>query len=152
MNSFVNKIDNSIKEFRFNVSIAHFYEVYNIFKASVQSDLSQTILKNNIIKILKLLIPFIPHLAHECLELFNCKTIDRWPDIEKDIEQKVKLAVQINGKTRDIINIKTNSSEKEINQIIHNSSKAKKYLEKSKIIKTIFIKNRILNYIIESYK
>ncbi len=152
INSFVNKIDNSIKEFRFNVSIAHFYEVYNIFKASVQSDLSQTILKNNIIKILKLLIPFIPHLAHECLELFNCKTIDRWPDIEKDIEQKVKLAVQINGKTRDIINIKTNLSEKEINQIIHNSSKAKKYLEKSKIIKTIFIKNRILNYIIESNK
>ena len=152
INSFVNKIDNSIKEFRFNVSIAHFYEVYNIFKASVQSDLSQTILKNNIIKILKLLIPFIPHLAHECLELFNCKTIDRWPNIEKDIEQKVKLAVQINGKTRDIINIKTNLSEKEINQIIHNSSKAKKYLEKSKIIKTIFIKNRILNYIIESNK
>ena len=152
INSFVNKIDNSIKEFRFNVSIAHFYEVYNIFKASVQSDLSQTILKNNIIKILKLLIPFIPHLAHECLELFNCKTIDRWPNIEKDIEQKVKLAVQINGKTRDIINIKTNSSEKEINQIIHNSSKAKKYLEKSKIIKTIFIKNRILNYIIKSNK
>ena len=152
MNSFVNKIDNSIKEFRFNVTIAHFYEVYNIFKASVQSDLSQTILKNNIIKILKLLIPFIPHLAHECLELFNCKTIDRWPNIEKDIEQKVKLAVQINGKTRDIINIKTNSSEKEINQIIHNSSKAKKYLEKSKIIKTIFIKNRILNYIIEFNK
>ena len=152
INSFVNKIDNSIKEFKFNVSIAHFYEVYNIFKTSVHSDLSQTILKTNIVKILKLLIPFIPHLAHECLELFNCKTIDKWPDIEKDIEQKVKLAVQINGKTRDIIDIKTNSSEKEINQIIHNSSKAKKYLEKSKIIKTIFIKNRILNYIIVSNK
>ncbi len=152
INSFVNKIDNSIKEFRFNVSIAHFYEVYNIFKRSIQSDLSQAILKTNIIKILKLLIPFVPHLAHECLELFNCKTIDKWPDIEKGIEQKVKLAVQINGKTRDIIDIKTNSSEKEINQIIHNSSKAKKFLEKSKIIKTIFIKNRILNYIVESNK
>ena len=111
--------------------------------------MGQTVLKTNIIKILKLLIPFIPHLAHECLELFNCKTIDRWPNIEKDIEQKVKLAVQINGKTRDIIDIKTNSSEKEINQIIHNSSKAKKFLEKSKIIKTIFIKNRVINYIIK---
>ena len=152
INSFVNKIDNSIKEFKFNVSIAHFYEVYNIFKRSVQSDLGQTVLKTNIIKILKLLIPFIPHLAHECLELFNCKTIDKWPDIEKGFEQKVKFAVQINGKTRDIINIKTNSSEKEINQIIHNSSKAKKFLGKSKIIKTIFIKNRIINYIVKSNK
>ena len=91
-------------------------------------------------------------MAHECLELFNCKTIDKWPEIEKGIEQQVKFAVQINGKTRDIINIKTNSSEKEINQIIHNSSKAKKFLGKSKIIKTIFIKNRIINYIVKSNK
>jgi leucyl-tRNA synthetase len=91
-------------------------------------------------------------LAHECLELFNCKTINKWPDIENGFEQEVKFAVQINGKTRDIINIKTNSSEKEINQIIHNSSKAMKYLEKSKIIKTIFIKNRVLNYIVKSNK
>jgi len=152
INNYVNKIDNSIKEFKFNVSIAHFYEVYNIFKTSVQSDLSQTVLKTNIIKILKLLIPFIPHLAHECLELFNCQTVEKWPEIGKGIEQQVKLAVQINGKTRDIISIKTDSAEEEINQIIHNSSKAKKFLEKSKIIKTIFVKNRILNYIIKTDK
>ncbi len=152
IDGYVNKIDNSIKDFRFNVSIAHFYQVYNIFKTSVQSDLSHSILKNNIIKILKLLIPFIPHLAYECLELLDCKTINKWPKIEKNIEQQVKLAIQINGKTRDIISIKTNSSEKEINQIIHNSSKARKYLEKSKIIKTIFVRNRILNYITKSNK
>ena len=152
INSFVNKIDNSIKEFRFNVSIAHFYEVYNLFKKSVETDLSQSILKTNIIKILKLLIPFIPHLAHECLELVGCKTIDRWPEIDNSTEEQIKLAVQVNGKTRDIINIKTNSSEKEINEIIHNSSKAKKYIDKSKIIKTIFVKNRILNYIVKNNK
>ena len=152
IDSFVGKIDSSIKNFRFNVSIAYFYEVYNIFKTSVQSDLSQSVLKSNIIKILKLLIPFIPHLAHECLELLNCKTINKWPEIMKSIEQDVKFAVQINGKTRDIIKVKANSTEKEINEIIHNSSKAKKYLEKSKIVKTIFVKDRILNYIINNKK
>ena len=70
----------------------------------------------------------------------------------KSIEQDVKFAVQINGKTRDIIKVKANSTEKEINEIIHNSSKAKKYLEKSKIVKTIFVKDRILNYIINNKK
>ncbi len=152
IDSYVSKIDSSIKEFKFNVSIAHFYEVYNIFKISVQKDLEKSTLKTNIIKILKLLIPFIPHLAHECLELLGCKTFNKWPEIGKSIEQQVKLAVQVNGRTRDIIKVKTNSSEKEINEIIHKSSKAKKYLEKSKIIKTIFVKNRILNYIIKSNK
>ena len=32
VNSYVNKIDKSINDFRFNVSIAYFYEVYKIFK------------------------------------------------------------------------------------------------------------------------
>ena len=70
----------------------------------------------------------------------------------KSIEKQVKLAVQVNGKTRDIIEVKTNSTEKEINELIHNSSKARKYLEKSKVIKTIFVKNKILNYIIKNNK
>ena len=32
---------------------------------------------------MKLMIPFTPHLAHECLELANCKTPDKWPKIDK---------------------------------------------------------------------
>ena len=32
ISSFVNKIDKAIKNFRFNVAIALFYEVYKIFK------------------------------------------------------------------------------------------------------------------------
>ena len=31
----------------------------------------------------KLMIPFIPHLAHECLELFNCKDVDKWPSVKE---------------------------------------------------------------------
>ena len=30
--------------------------------------------EKNIIKIMKLMIPFTPHLAHECLEILKCKT------------------------------------------------------------------------------
>ena len=53
------------------------------------------------------MIPFTPHLAFESLELMNCKTVNIWPKIDKkNISNNVKLAVQINGKTRDIINIK----------------------------------------------
>ena len=32
INNYLSKIDNTLKNFRFNVSIAHFYEVYNLFK------------------------------------------------------------------------------------------------------------------------
>ena len=148
INKYVHKIDSSINEFRFNVSIALFYELYNFIKISVQKDLSQELLQNNIIKILKLMIPFIPHLAHECLEILQCKTISNWPKLETNTLEDINLAIQINGKTRDVIEIKKNTSEKEINDIVHSSSKAKKYLNNN-VVKTIFVKNKIINYIIK---
>ena len=100
---------------------------------------------------MKLMMPFTPHLTYECLELFNCKTYNDWPKIDKkNISNEIKIAVQINGKTREIITIKKDLNEKEINTIILKGSKAKKYLENGKILKTIFVKNKIINYIVKN--
>ena len=62
----------------------------------------------------------------------------------------INLVVQVNGKTRDVLNIKRNLSEKEVKQLITNTSKANKYIVNTKVIKTIFIKNKIINYIIKN--
>ena len=98
---------------------------------------------------MKLMIPFTPHLAFECLEMLNCESVNKWPNIDREnIIDEIKLAVQINGKTRDIITVKRNLKEKEIGEFILKNSKAKKYLEEKKITKTIFVKNKIINYII----
>ena len=102
VNSFLIKINNSIKEFRFNVSIANFYEAYKYFSNNKDKELSNKLLIENIIKLNKLLIPFVPHLAYECLELLKCKKNDDWPKIEKNKLINIDFAVQVNGKTRDI--------------------------------------------------
>ena len=149
INSYVAKIDNTINTFRFNVSIALFYEVYKIFRENLEKDLSTKILKENMIKIMKLMIPFTPHLAHECLEVLNCTTMNKWPKINKlEMIDKVKFVVQINGKMRDILDIKRNLKVEDINKIVNKDSKAKKFLKDKKIIKTIFVNNKIINYII----
>tara|TARA_B100000902_G_scaffold129948_1_gene129008 strand:- start:2796 stop:5312 length:2517 start_codon:yes stop_codon:yes gene_type:complete len=151
INDFVIRIDESINSFRFNVSIAYFYQVYKIFKDFLNLDISNEVLQENIIKIMKLMIPFTPHLAFETLELFKCKSVNVWPKIDKEnISTEIKLAVQINGKTRDIISIQKDLNEKDINLHILKQSKAKKYLENNKIIKTIFVKNKIINYIVKN--
>ena len=95
INKLVSKIDNSISSFRFNVTIAHFYELYNFFKDNLDKEISNKVLKDSIMKIMKLMIPFVPHLAHECLEFLGCKSINKWPNIEKNIQEEIKLAVQI---------------------------------------------------------
>ncbi len=148
INKYVSKIDSSINDFRFNVSVALFYEVYRFLKDNLEKNISNKTIKENIIKIMKLMIPFTPHLANECLELLNCSDVNKWPKIIGNVADQIKFAVQVNGKTRDIINIRKDMLEKEISQIINNKSKAKKYIENKKVIKTIFVKNKIINYII----
>ena len=143
------KIDKSIEEFKFNVAIAHFYEIYKIFTKYINLELSNKCLKNNITNTMKLMIPFTPHLSHECLEKLKCKSLNSWPDIKKNALEIIKFAVQVNGKTRDIIDIKKNAKKEEINKIIFKSSKAKKFIENREITKTIFVKDKIMNYIIK---
>ena len=148
VNRYVNKIDKSINDFRFNVSIALFYEVYKILNFYLEKKIGSNILKENIIKVMKQMTPFTPHLANECLELMKCKDVNTWPKIEKNSLEKVKIAIQINGKTRDIISVKENINQQEINDLILKNSKAKKYIQGKKITKVIFVKNKIINYII----
>jgi leucyl-tRNA synthetase len=148
INNFVKRIDDSIKNFRFNVSIALFHQLYNFFTDNLEKKISDKILKENIIKFMKLMVPFTPHLAHECLELFDCKTFDTWPEIKKETFQKINFAIQVNGKTRDIIKINKDLSEDKVKIIVNESPKVKKYIDNKKVDKIIFVKNRIINYII----
>lgn len=130
------------------MAIAQFYEVQKYFKNNLQNEISNDCLKINMVNIMKLMIPFTPHLSNECLELMGCKNVNTWPTIQKNIDQEIKLAVQINGKTRDILTVKKDLIEKEISRMIMEDSKAKKYIDNKKILKTIFVKNKIINYII----
>ena len=149
INNHISKIDTSIQNFRFNVSIAHFYEIYNFIKSNLNKKISNKTFKKNMENIFKIMIPFTPHLAFESLELMECKTVNTWPKIDKkNIVNDVKLAIQINGKTRDIITLKKDMNEKEVSRVILDKSKAKKFINNKKIIKVIFVKNRIINYIV----
>ena len=134
INNFINKIDSSLKNFRFNVCVAHFYELYSVFKKQLEEEISSEVLKANLIKVLKLMIPFTPHLAYECLDILNCKNKDAWPEF---VENKTS--------TISIIN---NLSEEEVKNLVIKISKAKKFLSNKEIKKIIFVKNRVINYII----
>tara|TARA_E500000178_G_scaffold311102_1_gene326731 strand:+ start:782 stop:3292 length:2511 start_codon:yes stop_codon:yes gene_type:complete len=143
------KIDSAINNFKFNVAIAHFYESYNILNHYINLDVGNKPLANSITKIMKLMLPITPHLANEILDLLNCKSKNIWPSIKKDVVDEIKFAVQINGKTRDVINIKKDLLEKQINKFIMESSKTKRFFDNKTVIKTIFVKNKIINYIIK---
>ena len=57
------------------------------------------------------------------------------------------MVVQINGKTRDVVNIKKDLIESDVHKLVNTYPKVKKHLLNKTIVKTIFIKNKIINYI-----
>ena len=144
-----NKIDGSIDAFKFNVTIAQFYEAYNTLNQNLVFEISNKSLSNCTIKIIKLLLPLTPHIANELLDLFKCKERYKWPSINKNLQEDINFAVQVNGRTRDIITINRDLSQKEIEKKIKEKSKAMKFIGNKKIIKIIFIKNKIINYIVK---
>ena len=103
ISSIIEKIDTSINEFKFNVSIALFYETYKIINKYLQSQISNFCISENTKKIMRCMIPFVPHLANECLELLQCSNKYEWPEVKKSDNNTIKFAVQINGKTKILL-------------------------------------------------
>jgi leucyl-tRNA synthetase len=132
------------------IAIANAYTIYNSFYKALSANISNSCLKNNFIQFLKTLTPFTPHIAYECLELQNeGNKYSTWPTINKNIkiQEKIKLAIQINGKTKQIIEMNKDLNEQQIFNEFKNEKVYQEIINK-KIIKTIFVKNRIINYLI----
>jgi leucyl-tRNA synthetase len=94
--------------------------------------------------------PVIPHFSNECLELFYQKEEIKWPKINEEIlvENNKNFVVQINGKTRGIIEAKKDITEEDLLIKINQNSKLKNYVESKSIRKKIFIPEKLINIIV----
>ena len=150
-NNYVLKIDNLIDNFQLNVVIANVYSAYGLFTKAIEEETSNDCLKKNFVKLMKMLIPFIPHLAHECLEQLKAGNVDRWPKFDRTLveNEKIKMAIQINGKTRAVIELRKDLNEENVVDECRKNKKINEQLVNKKIVKIIFVKNKIINYLIK---
>ncbi|MDC1092511.1 leucine--tRNA ligase [Pelagibacteraceae bacterium] len=153
INIFLNKIETSIENFQLNVCIAQFYEMYKYLNSEIDSNISNSVLKKQIEKVMICMIPFTPHLAYECLELHKTQNINLWPKINinnDSLKSLIKVALQINGKTASIVEVVKDSDQNTVENIINKNIKLKAKLNKKNIKKIIFVKNRVINYLINN--
>ena len=98
------------------------------------------------------MLPFLPHFASECLNDLSIDPIldNSWPKIDtKSLKtEMINIVIQINGKKREILKIKNNCSEEEILKLVYENDKLTKFLKDNKIIKKIFVPNRLINLIV----
>ena len=151
INQYVFKISSQIEIFGLIVAVDNVYSTYNLFFQCLNKKISNKCLTKNFSKFLKTLIPFVPHIAYECLEQIQETNTDEWPKIEKNlrVEEKIRLAIQINGKTKKIIEVDKDIDENNVLKECLKDKKISEQINEKKIIKTIFVKNKIINYLIK---
>ena len=150
-NQLIDRINLNLEKFNYNVIIASIYEAYNFLNQKINSPLNRDLLFENYTKILSVLFPVIPHFASECLKDLNADYNVKWPIVDKKflVNKNTNIVIQINGKKRSIINCKKGTTEKTLMKKIKEDIKINKFLENKKNIKSIFIKDKLINLIIK---
>ena len=104
---------------------------------------------------LQLANPFVPHISNELWSLTRYKEENInliWPtwDDETINKDEIEIVIQINGKTRGTLSYASNINEEAtIINDVKNNKKLFKYLENKKITRTVYIENRLLNFIVK---
>jgi leucyl-tRNA synthetase len=141
------KISEDIEEMKFNTAISTMMIFVNeVAKLDFISQIAYE-------KFLKILAPFAPHITEEIyFNLGNKKSIhlSDWPKVDESLikDEELKIAVQINGKVRTEIMIKTDDSEEKIKEQATSNEIISKYIADKSIKKVIYVKNRLINIVL----
>ena len=149
-NQLIYKITNNLENFSYNVIIANMYETYNFLIKHIEKDINSKDLLDNYKKILTIFSPIIPHLASECLYDIGVKQNLNWPSVKQEYlkNENIDYVIQVNGKKRTVINAQIDIEQDNILDIAKNDNLLDKYLNNKSIKKVIFVKNRLLNILI----
>ena len=150
-NQSINKINQALEKFRYNIIIATYHEIYSFFKSVIETKKNYINLKNNFEKIMLIMMPVLPHLSNECLKKFNYKGNFDWPKVNRDllIKDSFEIVIQVNGKKRNTLLVDKDIDETELIEQIKSKKLIDKYLKNNELVKTIFVKKRLINYIIK---
>ena len=149
----INEVSENIERFQFNKSVAKIYEYVNIISNAISSKkLSKIEFEWSLKKLSIILQPFTPHISEEIWSSFNVGTLcinEMW--IKEDVKKKnkLKIVIQINGKTKEVIEVNEQSSEKEVIEKVKNNEKIKKNINGKKILREIYVPGKIVNFVIK---
>jgi len=149
MHKTIKKVTEDIEKLRYNTAISALMEFSNQIQNS-ESGIQSKYLKT----LISLLAPFAPHISEELWQRLGGDPSvfeQRWQKYDEELieEEKITLIVQINGKLRDKMEVDKDISQEDAQTQILQRDKVKKYISNKKILKTIFVPGRLINFVVE---
>ncbi len=143
----IKKVSEDIENVKFNTAIAAMMALVNTYAENGANVADIKVL-------LKLLSPFAPHMCEELWETLGGEgfiSLARWPEFDeaKTVDSSVEIAVQICGKVRERINVPVDADDDTVIDLACKTEKVAQALENGKIVKSIVVKNKLVNLIIK---
>jgi leucyl-tRNA synthetase len=142
----IKKITEDIESISFNTAVSSMMVLVNEME-------KQDVAKKDFEMFLQVLSPFAPHITEELWSMFGNKKsihISSWPkwDKKKILEEKVKIAIQVNGKVRSEIIIEKEMKEEDIRSIVLLDKDIIPWISGKDIKKIIYVPGRIVNIVL----
>ena len=152
------KVENDYEvRFSFNTAIASIMELLNFipedFKDAEASKSKKYCLDEAILFILQMLFPIAPHICEYLWKEFYEEDSDieaSWPKVNESLleVEEFELIIQVNGKVRGRVKIHKSTEQEEVENIAINVENVKNFINSSKIKKTIYVKDKLINFVI----
>ena len=146
---------NGMRNFKFNTSIATLMEYSNnLSKIKKNGTVSNSDWIDACKRLLIHLSPICPHISEEIWNIMGNKNsihLQINPTYNEDLIEtsSFTLIIQVNGKLRDQVELEKNTSKEEIKKYLYNSKKIQNYIAGKKIIKEIYIENKLVNLVVK---
>lgn len=148
----IKKVGEDMPAFKFNTAIASMMEFMNEWKKD-----GMMLGKRDGLSFLKLLAPLAPYMTEELYQKISGGSSGSvhksgWPEFDqkKAKESVVEIAVQVNGKLRDVLSLDAVEvrDEKVVVETALESEKIKKWISDGKYKKAVFVPGRLVNFVV----
>ena len=145
--------DDIERRLTFNTAIASMMELYNeLSRFDDASDAGRAVRREAFEALLLLLAPFVPHVADELWRALGNEVplVDApWPEVDEAAlaRDSLTLAVQVNGKRRDEIEVAADASKADCEAAARDSAGVARHLEGLTVRKVIVVPGRLVNIV-----
>ncbi len=146
----IKKVTEDIESMKFNTAIAALMTLVNEFY-------DKGLNRADYMALLKLMSPFTPHIAEELWEHLGGEGLccrQAWPkyDEAKMVDAEKTIAIQVGGKLRSTVLVPADSPDEAVVDAAVHEPKIAKLMEGMELVKTIVVKNKLVNLILKPKK
>lgn len=144
----IRKVTDDIENLQYNTAISALMILLNALEES-----SADVSKDDFVKFLQLLAPFAPHITEELWVKLGGKGsihLSKWPEADEKLlrEEKKLLIIQINGKTRDRVEVDAGAPEHIVRALVLDRLAVRKWMADKPLKKFIYVPGRIANVVV----